>query len=277
MRALVMAGHGNITNLPLPITRLQQLLVAFLQRQEQLYLSLPAIYSPSMKSLVEKPIDREKVNEEIGAAIRTGAQNIQLQENRAKLAATKLETDAMEQLAADQQQVVLSELPSPLMSKLLGKVKVLERKKDGMMGGWKLCLALMTADSFLHLFDIPSSAKIQAGSAAEVAFGALIPEVQLPDRATVEKSKVHKKKTSDVVRPWHGLLHPSDSIVLQNSSVQFLPKSGDSCFEVSETIFNTGPSGFFSKTSKRKFTLRAVTQDEAVDWIVSLKAQGGGK
>jgi len=230
-----------------------------------------------MKNLADKAVEREKVDGEIGAAIRLGAQNIQLQETRTKLAATNLEAGAKLKPVLDQEQVVLSELPSPLTSNLLGKFKVLERKKDGMMGGWKPCLALMTADSFLHLFDIPSTAKIQAGSAAEVAFGALIPEVELPDRSTVEKSKAPVKKISEISRPWHNLLSPTESIVLPNSAVQFLPKSGDSCFEIVETVLNSGASSMFSRTSKRKIVCRAITQDEAVDWIVSLKAQATNK
>ena len=71
--------------------------------------------------------------------------------------------------------VTVDELDSPLKSALLGKAKVIEKRKEGMMGGWKPVLALVTADNFLHIFDIPTTAKVQSGSAPEVAFNSLIP------------------------------------------------------------------------------------------------------
>ena len=140
----------------------------------------------------------------------------------------------------------------------------------------KPVLALVTADNFLHLFDIPSTAKIQSGSAPEVAFSSLIPEVDIPEPEEIEKlvkkGKGLASKPNDVVRDWHNLMSPSDSVNLPNTKIAFLPKA-DSQFEIEETVFNTGASKMFSKTSKRKMVLRAVSQEEAVDWIVTLKAQ----
>ena len=109
-----------------------------------------------------------------------------------------------------------------------------------------------------------------------MAFTSLIPDVAIPEPEEVEKlvkkGKGLATRPSDVIRDWHNLMSPSESVNLPNSKIAFLPK-GDSAFEIEETVFNTGASKMFSKTSKRKMVLRAVSQEEAVDWIVTLKAQ----
>ena len=109
-----------------------------------------------------------------------------------------------------------------------------------------------------------------------MAFSSLIPDVSIPDPEDIEKlvkkGKGLASSPSDVVRSWHNLMSPSDSVNLPNAAIAFLPKA-DSQFEVEETVFNTGASKMFSRTSKRKMVLRAVSQEEAVDWIVTLKAQ----
>jgi hypothetical protein len=173
--------------------------------------------------------------------------------------------------------VTVAELDSPLKSALLGKAKVIEKRKEGMMGGWKPALALVTADNFLHIFEIPSAAKVQSGSAPEVAFNSLIPDVEVPEVADVEallkRGKALPTNPREVVRDWHNLMHPTMSVNLPNTKIAFLPKSSDSAFEIEETVKNHGASAMFSKTSKRKIVLRAVSQEEAVDWIVTLKAQ----
>merc|ERR1712232_186330 len=107
------------------------------------------------------------------------------------------------------------DLTSPLVSDLLSKANVIEKKGSGYMSGWKTTLAMATADGFLHLFDIPSSVKVTNGSAAEVAFHSLIPNVQVP---TVESVKANKTKTS---KPWHTYLNPSESLVLPNCAISF--------------------------------------------------------
>ena len=261
--------------------RLQQVMVLFLRRQEQLWISLPAILGPCVKQLGERSTERTMVDEDIGSAIRQEAQNIKMNESAAGAIDDSNGSggghgEASAGAITGGRPAALKDLDSPLTSKLVGRIKVIERKKEGFMGGWSPVLALITADSFLHLFSIPSTAGVNAGSAAEVAFGVLIPEVDVPEPDDLEKlSKKGKlaKDAGSVKRKWHKLLAPSDSFVLPNSTVQFLPKAGDNAFELTETVLNTGASSMFSKTSKRKVILRAVNQEEAVDWIVSMKKQ----
>ncbi|GMH83717.1 hypothetical protein TL16_g09694, partial [Triparma laevis f. inornata] len=260
--------------------KMQELMILFMQRQEQLWVALPAIQGPCLKGLTEKTVERGQVDEDIGAAIRTGAQNIQMSQVTAKMAEEGFKLDGEggeEARARGSSTVTVDELDSPLKSALLGKAKVVEKRKEGMMGGWKPVLALVTADNFLHIFDIPTTAKVQSGSAPEVAFNSLIPSVDIPDvtdvEALVKKGKALPSNPGEIVRDWHNLMHPDVSVNLPNTKIAFLPKSSDSAFEIEETVKNHGASAMFSKTSKRKLVLRAVSQEEAVDWIVTLKAQ----
>ena len=59
------------------------------------------------------------------------------------------------------------------------KAKVIE-KRSGIMGAWRVTLAVVTADNFLQLFELPANSKMQQGSAPEVAFQNLIPPVLVP-------------------------------------------------------------------------------------------------
>jgi hypothetical protein len=274
--------------------RLRDLMLAFMQRQEQLWVALPAMSAPTMQRLRDTPIDRETVDAEIGKAIRAEATNIQMSDATKGLkrqmsiseGGPLKVNDSLDQRKASDAPAPAApaaeglappptvELESPLTSDFLGKVKVIEKKKDGMMGGWRSCLAIITADNYLHLFDIPSALKIQPDSAPEVAFQQLIPAVVIPplDLAKGMSGKA-PEKWQDVAREWHQGLTPTESIALPNCEIKFAPKVNDQAFEVVETTFNTGASKMFSKTSSRKFTLKAANQEDAVDWIVSLQSQ----
>ncbi len=261
--------------------RLRELLVLFMQRQEQLWLSLPALTSPALKALQEREIDREKIDEDVGKAIRIGAQNIQIKDNsraiqRSLSLAEQVNTEAKPE-TAPAAEAALPDLDSPLTSSLLGRAKVIERKKDGLMGGWRPVLAVVTADNFLHLFDVPPALKASRGAAPEVAFQHLIPPVDVPTHEDfdrdVRKGRKAPSSTGDVKRDWHGIVAPAESYVLPNCKIEYAPRVGDDVFEIAETVFNTGASKVFSRTSTRKVTLRSVNQQECVDWIVSLKSQ----
>ena len=66
--------------------KMQELMILFMQRQEQLWVALPAIQGPCLKGLTEKAVERSQVDEDIGSAIRTGAQNIQLSQTTKEMA-----------------------------------------------------------------------------------------------------------------------------------------------------------------------------------------------
>jgi len=235
---------------------LREYLLAFEQRQERLFLNLPDIYTAALKDLVGRDIDRNAIEEKVQFSIRKRAELLQREEAKTKPPPEKGAglTEVDMSLASSDQK-----LDSPLMSELLCKAKVVDRKLSGMMGGWKATLAVVTADSFLHLFDLPSD-KTHAGSAPEVAFRELAPRVQVPTAETMRSGKTH------FVRGWCDHLVPVESLALHNCNVA----SHGTTFEVAETVESRGAAKMLGKTTTRKVTLKAVTEDETEDWMEAL-------
>lgn len=235
---------------------LREYLLAFEQRQERLFLNLPDIYTAALKDLVGRDIDRNTIEEKVQFSIRKRAELLQRQDAKNKPPPEKgagLENVDVSLASSDEK------LDSPLMSELLCKAKVVDRKVAGMMGGWKTTLAVVTADSFLHLFDLPPG-QMTPGSAPEVAFRELAPRVQVPTAETMRSGKTH------FVRGWCDNLVPTDSLALHNCNVT----SHGTIFDVQETIESRGASKMFGKTTMRKVTLRAVTEEETEDWMEAL-------
>lgn len=239
--------------------RLRELLVVFLQKEERLWTSLPSIISPVLKEIVDRTLDRAAIEEDVQYSIRMRAQGIQREE-----ASEMKNMTSGPGLAPDLVKDGNFELSSPLVSDQLWMTKVMETKSAGMMRSWKTVLAVTTTDSFLHLFELPSSLRVQSGSAAEVAFNALVPTVEIPTEKNM-KAIVHP-------RTWNDNLSPSDSVVLPNVKIQFTDDGNNSAFEITETVFNQGAGKLFGKSSVRKMMFRTRTYEETKKWIEALKA-----
>ena len=154
------------------------------------------------------------------------------------------------------------ELAPPLLSELLCKANVIERK-IGVLG-WKTTLAISTADGFLHLFDLSSDLPVQSGSAAEVAFHALCPSIEIPSESSIKGSKSY-----DFGKKMVECLTPSDTIKLRNCQITFNDMNGNSTFEVTET--NEKTRSVFGKPMTKRFTLRTISRAETVSWVAALK------
>ena len=237
---------------------LREFLLAFTQRQERLYLSLPEVYTPPLKDLVGRDIDRNSMEEKVQVAIRRRAELLQREEASTKTPVSGKGSGLtrIQDLASP-----TAELESPLMSELLCKAKVIDRKLTGLVGGWKTTLAVVTADQFLHLFDLPSD-RVHSGSAPEVAFQTLTPTVRVPTAETMRSGKIN------FVRGWCDGLVPADSLALDNCKIS----SKGTTFELVETYDTKGASKMFGKKNTRKVVLRTVTEEETQDWMDALKA-----
>jgi len=246
--------------------RLREILLTFLERQERLWLGLPSVLTPVLKGLTDKPMDRSSIENDVQSSIRLRAQNLQREDVERK---SKGGHGPGPGLAGVDPGDGNFELTSPLMSDLLFKAKVIEKKGHGMMTSWKTTLAVVTADSFLHLFDMPTTVKFHSGSAPEVAFHALLPPVIVPTKETIAK---HGYPKISVPKAWCQNLTPTESIVLPNSTISFQDEKGNSAFEITETVFNSGTARKFFTTSTKKMYLRTVTREETIDWIAALKA-----
>ena len=247
--------------------RLRELLIAFLHRQERLWLSLPSILTPVMKDLVDKPLDRESIESEVQTSIKVRAQGLQREEAKAKKLMGQKDEAGPGLKGIDPSKGNYN-LTSPLVSDLLVKANVIEKKSSGMMSSWKTTLAIVTADSFLHLFEIPSSAKVSNGSAPEVAFHALVPPVEVPNAETAKTNVVGK-----IIKDWFKMLHPAASLALPNCTITFKDEADTCSFEITEKVPNTGATSMMmGKTTTRKVSLRTLSNDETKEWIAAIKA-----
>lgn len=260
--------------------RLRELLISSLQRKERLYLSLPSVLTPVLKDLVNRPMDTLSIEDDVQTSIRVRAQAIQREE-----LTEKKRVEPGSGLLGVKTKDGQFELSSPLLSDLLCKAKVIEKKSSGMIAGWRTTLAIITADSFLHLFEIPNSFKVQSGTAPEVAFHALVPPVEVPSESAIKEGKYDKQLSKAglgdgaaatgqlMIKIWNARLTPTISIVLANSTVAFQNRPGNSTFEITETYGAHGASKLFGKLSTRKYHFRALTTEDAIEWTTILKSQ----
>jgi hypothetical protein len=234
---------------------LREFLVAFVQRQQRLFLSLPGIHNSVLEELVGKEISLDEVERNVQTAIETRAAKYSADLEKLTQSAA-LATENAEDEKTDVQQ-----LESPLMSDLLTKAKVIERRVKGTgTSGWQTSLAIITVDSFLHLFDIESKSIIP-GSSPEIAFKTLVPAAFAPSSAHLAAGK------SNFSRGWGDSITPSDSIVLANCSLQ---RKDETSFELTETISPTGASKRFGKIMVKRVLINTSTKEEAEDWIAVL-------
>jgi len=240
--------------------RLRELLITFMQKQEQLWVGLPSTIQPALKHLMDQPVDRKSIETSVQSNIRLRAGHIQRSDQDTKPAKLKSNLGI---LNASPENGTF-ELSSPLASDLLCRAKVIEKKSSGMISHWKTTLAIVTADSFLHLFDVPSQKRIQPGAAPETAFHALVPPVEIPTEKTI-------KLGAKIPKNWKEHLHPAESIALPNSIISFQNTEQNSAFEIVETVINQGAGKMWGKTWNKKFYLRTLSHQDTVDWIDCLK------
>mmetsp|Transcript_32807 Transcript_32807/g.49456 ORF Transcript_32807/g.49456 Transcript_32807/m.49456 type:complete len:594 (-) Transcript_32807:291-2072(-) len=246
----------------------REYLVAFIQRQERLYVSLPHLQEPVLKGLVARDMDQSTLEEAVQSSIQKRAERLAREEAKAK----KNSPPPKSLEDADPSEGNFT-LQSPMQSELMGNARIVERK-GGMMSSWKLSLAIVTLDSFLHMFDLPSgkAGKISLGSAPEAAFQMLIPRVEIPTIDAVNQSNKKSVPVSNFIKGWCENLIPSESMVLPHCSIS-QPKYGreTTSFEIQEEVSNTGASKMFGKTTTKKITLRTFNKKETQEWVNYLK------
>ena len=250
---------------------IKDLLIKAVKRQDRQWHELPSLASPLLKELDEWPTtERKAVEDDVQNSIRERAQYIQRDE-----AMHKKKTNPDAELADSGLAEVQNEedgnfeLSSPLVSDLMCRAKVIEKRSPGMMSAWKLSLAVITLDSFLHLFELPPTCKLHTGSAPELAFQNLIPPVLVPSMEGLKEGI-----RIPTAKHWFDNLAPSESFALQNCVVTLNKdeEKNPNNFDIVETIFTSGASKMFTKTVNRKMQFRAVTREDARDFVDSLKS-----
>jgi hypothetical protein len=224
---------------------LREFLVAFAQRQQRLFLSLPGIQNQVLEDLVGKEMSREELDQAVQQIIEERASKY-----KKKSGGTNVESDDFAEF----------NLESPLSSDLLSKAKVVLRTDTGM--DWTLCLAVMTADSYLHMFDLDDP-KIKLSTPPEMAFTLLAPTLIAPSYDNQMLGKTNFGKG------WSDPLTPTESLILGKSKVK---RVDETSFELTESLTTTGASKFMGKTAKRRIRLQTPTKEEADDWMQILTA-----
>jgi len=247
--------------------RLRELLLVHMQRQERLWTSIPTLITPVINDLMHRSTDIPTVEKEVQSHIRSRAADIKRDKDNAdaKKAKSRLPSEEKNDLSFAEELDPDYELVSPLMSELLLKADVVEKKADtGIIGKWKTTLAVATSDSFLHFFDLPAGSGVRAGSAAEVAFQALVPPINVPSEDMIKNGKLVFGKS------WYEYLIPADSVSLKNSTISLNESKGDCIFEVTENIVQTGAAKLFNLKSVRKFSIKLFSSHEMVSWLLAL-------
>jgi hypothetical protein len=226
---------------------LREFLVAFAQRQQRLFLSLPDIQNKVLEELAGKEMTRDEMEKIVNSIIDEHA-------SKYKKSTSFLANDAEDDFAE-------FNLESPLTSDLLSKAKVVLRKGHG--GDWTLSLAVMSADSFLHMFDVDSP-KVKLTTKPDVAFTLLAPPLVLPNIDNIKSGK------SNFGRSWSTSLTPTVSMVLAKCRVK---QKDDNLFEMIESISPTATSKFtLGKKTRRRLQIQTPTKEETDDWIQILTA-----
>ena len=232
---------------------LREFLVAFVQRQQRLFLSLPGIHNSVLEDLVGKEISLDEMEKTVQSTIDERAAKYSADLETLQNSGSQLITESAEDEKSENYE--FQQIESPLLSDLLCKAKVVERQVKGAnTQGWQTTLAVITADSFLHLFDLESKSIIP-GSSPEIAFKTLVPAVYVPTSESLSAGK------ANFSRGWGETLTPDESLVLANCSLQ---RKNETSFELMETIT---PKGMFGKVIVKKILINTSTKDEADDWI----------
>mmetsp|Transcript_7188 Transcript_7188/g.10297 ORF Transcript_7188/g.10297 Transcript_7188/m.10297 type:complete len:798 (-) Transcript_7188:197-2590(-) len=243
---------------------LQKLITAYLERQDSLWMSLQSLNEPMIEILRKKPLNKDFVEKEVSNEIKQRAYDIEREVTDDLRAGERSGNNlGLVDIGENEGQF---ELSSPLLSDLLYKASVVQRKSDIMLSPWKTSLAISTVDGYLHMLDIPPNKNINVGSAAEVAFHMLTPRVEVSTEDSIKNNKLISSKL------WYQNLIPADSIILPNCSITYYDKNDNRSFEITERLHAKGASKAFGvKTTTRKMYLKTVNRNETVEWLSTLK------
>lgn len=231
---------------------LREFLVAFVQRQQRLFLSLPGIQNEVLEKLVSEEKTKEEIEESVQKFIRSRTSKVESENISSKnLSASGLN------------------LQSPLTSDLLLKASVVMRKSISGVASvtnstdMKVSLAIMTADSYVHFFDIDDY-KSSIDSSPESLLQILMPNVIIP---TPENSAAGK---GNFAKGWSDSLTPSDSVVLARCTIQKLDDT--SLVIIEKGGGSTTASKMFGKLVDKKIQVKSASIDGMNDWIEILSA-----
>lgn len=209
---------------------LRESMILFVRQQQNPFMDVEDTQATALTDWVEKETSQQEVQEHVQATIRREMEALGGSIDDMNIASP---TDGNEQAGSpttdrnkDDMAVYRQQFTpvSPLESDYLLDAFVLEQREPD---GSKIVLAVVTSDSFLHLFEIASD-RIELSSSPEEAFQALLPMQDPPSVGkTLESSPV-----------WNGSLKPSRTLDLDHCSVSLVRE--DTVVDIFETTSTHG-------------------------------------
>lgn len=229
--------------------KLHAMLLDFLPRERRLFIGLPCIPKPVMEKLMSyREMDEEKIGEHIDEALHKRSRIVLRIDNDQRSSFMNRSRCKAPDLTLKVEKPMEGEPFETEMNRFAG---VVERRVAAKT--YKPTLAIMTADYYLHFFDIDEKSDIAVGMSPEEAYVKLLPQHQCP----TSESKDLLPRTDKVLKD----LTPTETINLINSTVTAV----DGHLEVTETI-----AGRIREKASRKFSLQ-VGNDETEMWESVLK------
>ncbi|EWM20920.1 hypothetical protein Naga_100061g18 [Nannochloropsis gaditana] len=175
-------------------------------------------------------------------------------------------------------------LDGPLQSPLITRAQIFEQKSTNVFTCKRHVLAVMTIDSYLHIFDLPQvsirSQTVAANTASPAAQAALYGLIKRPDHvsravghtssvissnAVFTSDKEGTLKTLDLVSPRLTL-----NLAQCEAYVKGAASKKDTCLEIVEVGAGLGSKGFKKVLEglahRRVVVLKGNTQEELEDW-----------
>jgi hypothetical protein len=246
-------GSGELTKLFAKIKQeeilrrmnLREFLVAFVQRQERMFVSLPGLHNSVLDDLMGKDMTKEEIEQEVRGAIAARTEKF-----RKPTPPPPAQSNASEEDL---------KIDSPMSSDLLIMAKVVWRKATTTTASaQRTSLAIITSDYYLHMFDVD---KANLGDSHETAFQMLSPKVVMPTAQNFTMGLTNFNKG------WSETLMLSDSIILGNCTIL---QKDDTSFELTEVVETKGASKMFVKSAKRKVSITTASKEETDDWMAAL-------
>lgn len=230
-------------------TELHEILLAFVPRQRRLFSGATSSQTQVLDEL--KPRTTDEIKEDIESQVEKHADVLQHGRSRDRL----LSKPPSMTRGKDSFEMNLESIFTPLSSNLVCSSTILERKKG--WAGWKRVLVVVTADYFLHLFDLPASAK--TAQSPEEAFFDLVPNLDFP---TSEGGIPRAKSRNHLKR-----VNPAESFFLPKCTLAPIPNHGENIKIVGNVV------GRFGQSKTRKILLRTGSANETSEWIGSLQKE----
>lgn len=216
--------------------KLHAMLMDFLPRERRMFMGLPAVPQPVMEKLLALREDQSKIEENIDEALHKRSRIVLRIDNDQRSSIMNRSRCVAPDLSGAIDKPPLDAL---FQTDMMRFWRVVERRVG--LKVWKPALAVVTADYYLHFFDVSSHPDIAVGSSPEDAFEKLLPHHEFPTSQETRTDKLLKD------------LNPTESINLLNCSVL----SGGDQVEVTETF-----SGRWSDKATKKFFFKAYEESD---------------